>query len=359
MVKKKQNKQTKRNAQRASRRAGVARTPVARLPRRQGFFGGPLPIPEPVLELELRRRGQPLDELIVIANRMDGRLLAVSPELPAFVHTEMARATKTARGAALLASQGYGPQSIVLGRTLFESLLYIRWALGHPSGVDERVRLHMRWAATVEGEAWASSGIAKFDSAPKPPLTAAERAEAKKLFGPRGTQNLTGHKTIAALVKDLLELETIDGALTQVGRVIDEGFRLMLGWADRMVHTTGISTTASLSTSTVNPDVGDLTFGPSRDNVEQALLLATTSYLTVLQVYFTHVAPDLLDALAETSCRMWRSHHDVIQLRTLKPDDPCPCDRPAGTWAQCHQQTDAHADIALEDAVLAARERQQ
>ena len=347
-------------AARQNQNGGAARRERANEPLgrcRGGFFGGPLPIVDSLTALEVRRRGQPLDDLIQLAADLNGRLLRVDPELPAFVFTELARATKTARGGALLTSQGYGPQGVVLGRTLFESLLYMRWALGNPTNVDRLVRLHMRWAATVEADAWKGSGIAKFDSGPNPPLTHEERAEAIALFGPRGTQNWTGHRRIADLVKDVLALETENGTLTSLGRLIDEGFRLMLGWADRMVHTTGISTTSSVSNSGGNPAIGDIVMGPSRDHVQQSLMLLGTSYAAILDLLLPRIAPDLVEVLHAVSARMWRSYRPVEQLTALSGDDLCPCDHPEGDWARCHAVTDASADDRLERRTLAAIKR--
>ena len=345
----------RQNALREAARRESTNEPLGRC--RRGFFGGPLPIVDSLTALEVRRRGQPLDDLIQLAADLDGRLLRVTPELPAFVFTELARATKTARGGALLASQGYGPQGVVLGRTLFESLLYIRWALGNPTDVDRLVRLHMRWAATVEADAWKESGIATFDSAPNPPLTHEERAEAIALFGPRGTQNWTGHRRIADLVRDVLALETENGTLTRLGRLIDEGFRLMLGWADRMVHTTGISTTTSVSSPRDDTDVGDIVMGPSRDHVQQSLMLLGASFAAILDLVLPRIAPDLVEVLHAVSARMWRSYRPVEQLSALSGDEPCPCDHPEGKWAQCHAVTDASADLGLERRTLAAIKR--
>lgn len=170
------------------------------------------------------------------------------------------------------------------------------------------------------------------DSIPhRPPLTQQERTEARERFGKRGTLSWTGHRSIAELEKDVLALETEDGVLTPAGRAIDESFTLMLGWADRMVHTTGISTSSAVSVAPLS-SVADLIMRPSHDHVPQAVMLTSTSYLLLLRLLMPHLDPSRRSDLDAIAARMWRSSHDVEQLLSIDDGDLCPCDHPGDSW---------------------------
>lgn len=93
---------------------------------RSGYFARRLTTADRFTDLELRRHGQPFDDLIDLLASLDGALFEVTEQLPSFVYSELARAAKTARAAAVLAASGFGPQALVLRRTLFESFLYVR-----------------------------------------------------------------------------------------------------------------------------------------------------------------------------------------------------------------------------------------
>lgn len=299
----------------------------------------------------------PVDDLIDIADKLDGYRWEAGAELPMFVLSETARATKTTRAAALLASTGYGPQALVLARTLTESMFFIRWAVLRPEGVDDRLHVHFRLAATIEGEAWNNSGIQRFDSRPNPPLSTAERAQTVEWFGKRGTRLWTSHQSIKEFVQELIKVETASGTPAATVATLQSVFDLMLGWADRMTHTTGISTMSDVQQAIDDLEGGYATSGPSLAELQQAIMLAQTAYSLILDAVLPRVAPQLVDDLAAASSRAWRSHPDIERLTALKPTDRCICDRPQGSWAECHMVTDQHADHDFEARVLKAAVR--
>lgn len=320
----------------------------------RGFFRRNLDMTDPVAELQVRRRGMPIDDLIDIADDLDGYQWAVGTDLPMFVVIETARATKTTRAAALLASTGYGPQVLVLARMLTESMFFIRWAVHNPEGVDERLHLHFRLAATVEGEAWSNSGIGKFDSRPNPPLSKTEREQAVEWFGKRGTRLWTSHQSIKDLVQELIAGETSSGTAAATVGALRSMFDLMLGWADRMTHTTGISTASGVQDAPDDLGAGQATTGPSLDEIQQAIMLTQMAFAMILDAVLPHMGPEMADRLTAATSRAWRSHPDIERLTTIGPTERCICDQPNGTWAECHAFTDKYAQHDFEAKLVKA-----
>jgi len=325
-----------------------------------GFFSSELRWTDPLFAVEQQRQGRPVDDLIGIADHLNDQPVAVSEQLPFFALTELTRATKTLRSVCLLVRSGYGPQALVLARTIFESALSVVWALKHPEDTDKRIDYHRRLALTVEAEAWKQSGIAKLDSSPKPPLSATERAQAEKWFGKRGTGQWSGHKSLQEFVKAVVDSQIDDaGVMNSAGLWFSFAFTLMLGWADRMTHTTGIATWNSMLPVPDGAVVGEFSNGPSKHDLTQALMLGADAYTVVLDALLPLLNPSLVPDLEAAGARRWRSLKEIDRLTSMKPDDPCICDRPQGAWAECHGPTDEFADHELEQRALADFRRAQ
>jgi Family of unknown function (DUF5677) len=303
-----------------------------------------------VFAIELRRRGRATEAFVALADRLNDTRFEVGTATPQVAVTEFARATKTLRAVCLLVRDGYGPQALVLARTIFESTLAVRWALEHPAVADEQMDLHGRLELTVEDEAWQRSGISRGSSAPARPLTTDERAKAEALFGRRATAGWTGHKNIKELVNELADLEQAAGSTA--GVFLRDAFTLMLGWADRMTHTTFISTRSSGFAA--ESRTGEYSAGPSSNELFHALQLGGSSYAVLLSFFLPTFAPQLTDDLQAVDARYWRAWKDITLLAAVRGDDKCLCDRPSGTWKECHGSTDPYSDRTIERLALSA-----
>ncbi|MHB1572169.1 MAG: DUF5677 domain-containing protein [Solirubrobacteraceae bacterium] len=292
---------------------------------------------------ELTRRKEACRRLLAIADSFIGRPVAVEPMV---VLEEWARATKTFRAVVALAADGYGPQAQILARPIFESAMLIAWAVRNPAVADDHVDLHARLGIELHLAARRSSEF--WDDGSHQHLTRDERERAVELFGRRGSRLWSGHRTLEELVKENIA-EIADPF---VKRQYDATFNVVVGWANRMTHSTGLSTRAQRSENPFDPDHTDavavLITGPSRSQSFDALHSGSTHYLMVMYALPDSIRSGLDARLRDAAGLSWRAWKHPSELVGLGDADPCPCDEPNTRWGTCHKWTEGLVDLRVE-----------
>ena len=294
---------------------------------------------EPEYAYEMGRKIHACERVFAVADQQPQRM---SFE-PMVAIEELARATKTYRAALLLASRGYGQQTQILARAIFESAMLISWALRHPVEAEEQVQLHMLLAFDLHMASRRNTGFWKDKPSPSE-LTQEERERAVRLFGRRGTGYWSGHRQLEDLVDDNAAELTDQYEIDRFKAT----FSVLIGWANRMTHSTGLSTRSHRSENPNDPDSSDETLvvitGPSRHQVFDALQTTVTSYLLALYPVIEGSASTLMESLNEAAGLVWRAWKPPHVLQGLADDDPCPCDAPGTLWGDCHKWTDGVAE---------------
>jgi hypothetical protein len=268
---------------------------------------------------------------------------------------EFARTTKTFRAVLDLARAGYGQQAQVLVRTIFESAMLIRWALRNPEQAETQVQLHALFSIELFVAAERAAGI-RGSKPLVPRMTSEQRQDAIRLFGRRGSGYWSGHRELKALVDDEIAHLDDPGSIEQLRAF----FSVVIAWANRMTHSTGLSVRGHRSEDPNDPDASDDTLvlitGPSRHQVFDALHGGAGAYFMALDAVVERLIPDAAVELRQAMGRLWRAWKDPLRLSNLSDDDDCPCDAQGTRWAECHRWTSAIADLNAERAVITAFE---
>jgi hypothetical protein len=245
----------------------------------------------------LWRKQQACDRLVALADRLEGTQLTGGSVAAT---AELMRATKTFRAVLLLVSQGFGQQALALSVSIYESALAILWAERQPERADRLGNLHTKLGAELQRRrrrASASPG----DAPEEPVITPDEEVEARSLFGDECRSVWTGHTTLAELANEVADAEEDEFAANQLRILFDIAVRD----SEDFLHATG---RASLSLAEGAPDGGaTLTYGPSKQLLEHALLVSSAAYLWAIEAVIDAAAPEHSEEVNEAYGLLWRA----------------------------------------------------
>ena len=187
------------------------------------------------------------------------------------------RGLKTYRAVLYLCSLGYGPQAMMLNRSLIEDTLTARWAELHREEAMERIARHERhnlylWVETLKNRELDLGALADLA-----PLSEAEVGSARDDFGRYGERPWTGHRNIVNLFEDLAADWGDDNERDLLGHVRS----IYLRYANLTVH----NTASSISKPSF-PDDTTISYSAaeSEDDVAGALLLAFWAFGQLFRV---------------------------------------------------------------------------
>ncbi len=159
----------------------------------------------------------------------------------------------------------------------------IIWAEEHPREADRLADLHARFGLQVYTARRQESGL--WSEPAEPYLNNDELAEARSCFGDECAGLWTGHTSLAELVTEAAESEG-DPYLAKQIRVL---FDVVVRWSDSMFRATGLSNRAFRESAPDDTGMYSIIHGPSKQQVADALFLASTAYLPphpILKVTF-------------------------------------------------------------------------
>ena len=218
-----------------------------------------------------------------------------SDTIDVIVAGEASKATKTYRAGLMLASGGFGPQAMMLGRSLFEAVLVSHWVVGH---ADEALQLfnqhdayiHLLWGEDVGAEGY---------DVRVPKISDDERTELTARFGRWGQKPWT-RRTNYKLRMEVQHMWD-DG-----GEQLGIWYRFALRESNLILHSSAWSIG-----QTMRVESTDLRFdtGPSWHFVDRALHFLLWSYSQIVGVVMDHFKmPDRHEFTAA-----FRRAHDAFE----------------------------------------------
>jgi hypothetical protein len=206
-----------------------------------------------------------------------------------------ARGAKTYQGALRLAYIGYGAQSFMLGRSLYEDMLVGHWIKLNPEQAPRQLNDHRRMTLAVyQGE------LSRFelDTPIEEPIDRAERDRLRQEFG-------SGHWT--RLSMDRLRREVESEFPEQEGhrRLLREVDALLHRHANLIVHHSFLSLGGALTSATEEGITYDV--GVSTRFIPQALFIAFFSYIHLTSLV-------LPDAEQTELAQLWHQHRDAFTV---------------------------------------------
>lgn len=159
--------------------------------------------------------------------------------------------------------------------------------------------------------------------------------------------------------KELADLEQAAGN-NIAGLALRDSLALMLGWSDRMTHTTGISTRSSEIPVAAESKTDEYSTGQSPHELFHALQLGGTSYSLLLTFLLPTLVHQLMDELHAAQARQRRSWKDITRLAAVAGDDKCLCDRPTSTrtatsnGSSCPPSPPPHRNLSANSPMSAA-----
>ncbi len=244
-----------------------------------------------------------------------------------------ARATKTYKGALLLAHQGFGEQAAMLNRSLFEGMAVVHWVSKNPEKAAERFLRGWTFdryllARVLEGTGWLKDDA----KAPGPDLSEAELAGMRDDFGIHGQKLWTGHAGLRKLVD---EIES-DWGTEEERQFLRNFLRVVNRDNNQLLHST-VSGLAEAATG-LAPDGLYVSVGPSTTRIERVLFAA---YWTYAQTFGALVDRFEVPVREEFEAMMERQQYDFRRLsaeevKGVGRNDPCPCES-GRKFKQCHK----------------------
>jgi hypothetical protein len=221
------------------------------------------------------------------------------------VTAEVSRASKTFGAILRLGEEGYGEQGHILARGLFESVISAHWAHKNADLAFERHGLYDKLLRQkIYESAVATKGL--FDPGKRPPpLTAEERSEAERLFGPQGTRYWTGHESFREMVASVEDAWTPGWERRQLWAY----FEVTHGYSNRFAHSNPLSIGVAFQDD-AGRHVYDI--GPSPRFVRPAVTAGTFCYTEALDLYLDHygIAGDERKEFERAGRACWESWQD-------------------------------------------------
>jgi len=264
--------------------------------------------------------------------------------MPQSVFEEFGRATKTFRACVQLASTGFGQAAQVLAGVVAESSVIVVWAIEQGEHVDRKAELHAKYGLELEFEARRDKGLPNLPRT-EPYISDDDRAEATRLFGVTADGLWTGHRSIDAVIDELIGSEPDEFKQLQLHRL-----KTALSSCRNMTSSTGVAQWSHRTLRTFDDGRKAFmsNFGEDIYGVSNALQIASMMYSPALDTLVRAFAPDLIPNAEAAEAFRWRAWRDPVQLAKLSDDDPCPCDTPGAHWGQCHKWTEGLGTVKYE-----------
>jgi hypothetical protein len=214
-----------------------------------------------------------------------------------------ARGSKTFQGALRLAYLGYGAQSFMLGRSLWEDMLVAHWIKLNPDVAPRQLDDHRRMTLGVYQGELRRFGL---DVPKAEPLDRAERDRLRAEFGSGHWTKLSMDALCNAVATEFPEQEGHRRLLRQVDALLHRH-------ANLIVHNSFLSIGGAFSS--IGED-GGMTFdvGVSTRFIPNALFIAFFSYI--------HLTSLVVDGeVAEELARLWHEHKDAFTVERRADGD--------------------------------------
>jgi hypothetical protein len=207
-----------------------------------------------------------------------------------------ARGSKTYQGALRLAYLGYGAQSFMLGRSLWEDMLVAHWIKLNPDTAPRQLDDHRRMTLAVYQGELRRFGLNVPDAEP---LDRCERDRLRAEFGSGHWTKLSMDALCKAVATEFPEQEGHRRLLRQVDRVLHRH-------ANLIVHNSFLSIGGAFSS--IEAD-GGMTFdvGVSTRFIPNALFIAFFSYIHLTSLVVHGEAADALS-------RLWHDHKEAFTV---------------------------------------------
>jgi hypothetical protein len=206
-----------------------------------------------------------------------------------------ARGSKTYQGALRLAYIGYGAQSFMLGRSLYEDMLVAHWIKLNPELAPRQLNDHRRMTLAVyEGEL-RRVGL---DPPDAEPLDRAERSRLRQEFG-------SGHWTKLGMDKLRLAVESEFPEQEGHRRLLRQVDALLHRHANLIVHHSFLSVGGAAANATSEAITYDV--GASTRFIPNALFIAFFSYIHLTSLV-------VRSSSAERLARLWHEHRNAFTV---------------------------------------------
>jgi hypothetical protein len=209
-----------------------------------------------------------------------------------------ARGSKTYQGALRLAYLGYGAQSFMLGRSLYEDMLVAHWIKLNPELAPRQLDDHRRMTLAVYRGELRRFGL------DVPEAEALDREERDRLRAEFGS----GHWTKLRMDKLRKAIEVEFPEEEGHRRLLREVDALLHRHANLIVHNSFLSIGGAFASATDESFTYDV--GPSTRFIPNALFIAFFSYIHLTSLV-------LLADEAEALARLWHEHRDAFTVERL------------------------------------------
>lgn len=203
-----------------------------------------------------------------------------------------ARGHKTYRALLYLCSLGFGPQAMMLARSLIEDALTARWTELHSDDAIERIVRHEKHMAYVFSETLKERKLDLGDLANLEPLTEDELKAAIEDFGKYGQRPWTGHRGLVELSKDLDEDWGDENERYLLGHVC----AIHLRYVNLTLHNTAVSIAKP---SYPNDVTAAYDAGESEDGIAGALMVGFWAFAHLFRVILRGELRDEFEAFYE------------------------------------------------------------
>jgi hypothetical protein len=184
---------------------------------------------------------------------------------------ETARGTKTFEAVIRLAEQGFGEQSVMLDRSLFEGMAVAHWVSDNRREAVGLFTRHAKYSAVLWDETFRRLGWLDDTTAPAAPsITRKQREAFRGLFGSYGEKAWVQH-TLPRLLRAIEHLWDEDGR-----RDLWVYHDVANRYSNQILHST--ATSAGAPTIAVSDDELHLSIGATNQLISQALLPAYWTY---------------------------------------------------------------------------------
>lgn len=235
----------------------------------------------------------------------------------AIVLVLFSRSLDTFAGALALVSKGYGAQTMMLNRSLFEDMVDAHWTVTDPDTARTRYEDHLENTRMVTAD-----NVAKYpreySNLPVPEFTEAERKRLVKLYGRYGGGSWTGfglHERVGLIEHHWTNEES------------RYWLRHYRDFAQRENNETLHVSSKSLNAVVRSRDDGGLTFlvGPRMDLLDRAVLGTFWTLAQTMGLVIDHFGIEITDRRrAELFSAKEFVKLPTAQLKTPR-NDPCPC----------------------------------
>jgi len=243
---------------------------------------------------------------------------------------EIGRSTKTYRGSVELARMGYGEQSAMLNRVLFESMAVARWINANKEIAVGRFPRALKFEDHLTAERLKNTGWLEPGEEMDIDLTDEELVALRRDFGKYNEQLWTGHDSIRDLLDDI-KGQFSEEEWTTIQNYLRTGHQEN----NQLLH----STVGGLSQAYVGLQDGryGIWTGPSDVMIGRTLFSAHMIYRQIVALVaerFELGDRDGLDELFERA-RIAFIRFTKDELKDVGRNDPCPCES-GEKFKYCH-----------------------